>query len=75
MCKYYLDAIFNLYYAISNFLACPKNHFICENKKCIHNNKLCDGANDCDDDSDEGSVCESNWKFNVYKKVQAMHFN
>ena len=57
-----LNTIVNLYFSIPTFAACPKNHFICENEKCIHNNKLCDGANDCDDDSDESFFCEGNWK-------------
>ena len=65
-CLTHLDAIFDLYYLSSTFLECPKNHFICKNKKCIHKNKLCDGANDCDDNSDEIVGCEGNWKFNVY---------
>ena len=36
-------------------------------------NKFCDGVNDCNDDSDEASVCEGNWNINVYKYVQAMY--
>uniref|UniRef100_A0AAX7U7X7 EGF-like domain-containing protein n=1 Tax=Astatotilapia calliptera TaxID=8154 RepID=A0AAX7U7X7_ASTCA len=37
---------------------CPLNHMQCTGtKKCIHFNKLCNGARDCDDGYDEGVHC------------------
>lgn len=37
---------------------CPLNHMQCVGtSKCIHFNKLCDGARDCEDGSDEGMHC------------------
>ncbi|XP_076159537.1 low-density lipoprotein receptor-related protein 1B-like [Alosa pseudoharengus] len=39
-------------------LKCPLNHIQCiGTKKCIHFNKLCDGALDCEDGYDEGVHC------------------
>ncbi|XP_048876028.1 low-density lipoprotein receptor-related protein 1B-like isoform X1 [Brienomyrus brachyistius] len=37
---------------------CPLNHMQCVGtSKCIHFNKLCDGARDCEDGYDEGMHC------------------
>ncbi|XP_042180932.1 low-density lipoprotein receptor-related protein 1B-like [Oncorhynchus tshawytscha] len=37
---------------------CPPNHMQCiGSKMCIHFNKLCDGARDCEDGYDEGVHC------------------
>ncbi|CAL8342457.1 unnamed protein product [Boreogadus saida] len=39
-------------------IRCPLNHFQCiGTRKCIHFNKLCNGARDCDDGYDEGVHC------------------
>lgn len=39
-------------------IKCPLNHIQCiGTKKCIHFNKLCNGARDCDDGYDEGVHC------------------
>ena len=51
------------------FPACPRYYFICGNKSCIHEDKLCDGVNDCDDNGDETIYCEGNKNCNVYEYV------
>lgn len=39
-------------------IRCPLNHIQCiGTKKCIHFNKLCNGARDCEDGYDEGVHC------------------
>uniref|UniRef100_A0A8C6V0R7 Low density lipoprotein receptor-related protein 1Bb n=1 Tax=Neogobius melanostomus TaxID=47308 RepID=A0A8C6V0R7_9GOBI len=39
-------------------IRCPLNHIQCTGtKKCIHFNKLCNGAKDCEDGYDEGVHC------------------
>ncbi|XP_037542041.1 low-density lipoprotein receptor-related protein 1B [Nematolebias whitei] len=39
-------------------IRCPLNHIQCiGTKKCIHFNKLCNGAKDCEDGYDEGVHC------------------
>lgn len=38
---------------------CGENEWQCDNGKCINEEFLCDGTNDCTDSSDEGSVCET----------------
>ena len=37
--------------------SCPQNQFTCSNKRCIAANKICDGNDDCGDDSDEVLHC------------------
>ena len=34
-------------------------HFTCNNTLCIDLQLLCDGGNDCGDNSDEGSICDT----------------
>ena len=36
---------------------CPDTHFSCTNKKCVTGDSLCNGNNDCGDDSDETIGC------------------
>ena len=41
------------------FLAdgCPRESFLCSNHHCLNASVLCDGKNDCGDNSDEGTIC------------------
>ena len=32
---------------------CDQNNFVCDNKHCIPNEFVCNGLDDCDDNSDE----------------------
>ena len=36
---------------------CPLNHFRCSNQRCVQENVVCDGKNDCGDYSDESEGC------------------
>ena len=36
---------------------CPVNSFRCNNKRCIQISRVCDGTNDCQDNSDEEEGC------------------
>ena len=36
---------------------CDSSHFECKNSRCIHGYLLCDGANNCGDNSDETYGC------------------
>ena len=64
------ESIYTLRFLILS--ACPKYHFLCGNKSCIHEDKLCDGVNDCEDNDDETIYCEGNRNFNVYNNVKVM---
>ena len=38
--------------------SCPKDGFLCANNNClVAVSQLCDGHNDCGDDSDESTLC------------------
>ena len=41
---------------------CPWHAFLCANDECISSDKLCDGISDCDDNSDESTICTGNEK-------------
>ena len=36
---------------------CPKNNFLCANDNCLAASVLCDGNDDCGDNSDESTMC------------------
>ena len=41
-----------------NFLGdCPMHSFRCQNKRCVEYSNVCDGNNDCIDNSDESEGC------------------
>lgn len=41
------------YYELKSQMIDCSNKFVCNNKKCINHNQVCDGINDCDDRIDE----------------------
>ena len=43
------------------FVDCPIGKFLCDNGKCIYHAFICDGHNDCGDNSDEQEVCGGKW--------------
>lgn len=51
-------------------IACPnKWDFTCDNMRCIHKSWVCDGQNDCLDNSDEKENCTSECFVFVYKTL------
>ena len=38
--------------------SCPENHFTCLNLKCVTGDSMCDGDDDCGDNSDETIGCQ-----------------
>ena len=39
---------------------CPSQNFLCANDKCLAAYYMCDGNNDCGDNSDESTICSGN---------------
>ena len=59
---YLLISKFNVSMSQIFFLAplpsnCDSSHFECKNSRCIHGYLLCDGTNNCGDNSDETYGC------------------
>ena len=50
----------NLENLISN---CPPSHFQCGNKQCIRSNMMCNGEDDCGDNTDETTGCNGRYSF------------
>ena len=48
-------------YAILGGFGCPKNSFVCKNKKCLPEKMKCDGTDDCGDRTDEDDGCKGNF--------------
>ena len=44
-------------------VGCPDGHFLCQNQKCLRAEVMCDGRNDCGDNSDEEKGCFGNKYF------------
>ena len=40
---------------------CSKDDFLCANDKCVKASMICDGKDDCGDESDEGTVCSGDY--------------
>ena len=40
---------------------CSRDDFLCANDKCANASNVCDGKDDCGDNSDEGTVCSGNF--------------
>ena len=36
---------------------CPSSNFRCQNRRCVQYSRVCDGFNDCQDNSDEEEGC------------------
>ena len=53
--------------------SCPKHYFICGNGKCLKPTEICNGRDDCGDNSDESTICSGNL-WNTYLIV-AYQFN
>ena len=49
---------------------CPVSEYTCDNLRCIAKDRVCNGVNDCGDNSDERPNCtrESVWCFIIFEK-------
>ena len=47
------------YFQLAELPTCEAGHFTCGNDKCISEEWVCDGDNDCGDDTDELDCGES----------------
>ena len=50
---------------------CPESAFRCSNKRCVSMSKVCDGIDDCVDNSDETHGCKGIRKI---KDVNVIHY-
>ena len=50
----------NSFYFILLDHICPKNYFLCANGECLDQRLICNGNDDCGDNSDESTVCSGN---------------
>ena len=50
---------------------CPASAFKCRNKRCMLMSKVCDGVNDCVDNSDETDGCKG---IKEIKEVDVMYY-
>ena len=41
---------------------CPKENFVCANGKCLDAGLICNGYDECGDNSDESTVCSGDIK-------------
>ena len=46
---------------------CPLNHFQCSNGKCLKPHFMCNGNDDCGDESDEKLGCQGKYDSNISK--------
>ena len=66
MYKYYLYYYKNEYHNTTTYRLCfimllgecPMNHFNCTNNRCVSHSGVCNGHNDCGDNSDEVQGCK-----------------
>ena len=49
---------------------CPENRFECTNQRCVTGDSLCDGQDDCGDNSDETVGCKGQLKTNLLEMVR-----
>ena len=48
---------------------CSHGHFLCANDKCLVASDMCDGIDDCGDNSDESTICSGhNHRLIITKK-------
>ena len=40
--------------------SCAVGRFLCANENCIPEEDMCNGVDDCDDNSDETTICSGN---------------
>ena len=55
--------------SLPNFSDWPNDHFICANKKCLPASLMCNGKDDCGDNSDETTICFSNLLITYFTKI------
>ena len=57
---------------------CPKNYFICGNGRCLTPTEICDGRDNCGDNTDEGTICSGktrNFIFDCSQLIEYKYIN
>ena len=54
----------------STHASCEHDHFLCANDECVAASYMCDGNDDCGDNSDESTICsgDSQWLVIIKKE-------
>ena len=63
-CNQYCTFLYSFQLILGN--VCRLNQFKCDNKNCVPRSFLCNGRDDCGDNSDEMQNCKRNTDKNIY---------
>ena len=50
---------------------CPPTHFVCTNRRCRNPSTMCDGIDDCGDNSDESIGCNGKLIYTLLNVIES----